>query len=91
VSGSTVRRSLLFSNVHVHDYSLIEDSVILPDVEVGSNVILKRAVVDKRCRIPAGLKVGVDPGEDRRRFPVTEGGVTLVYPEALGQQVHRQR
>ena len=91
VSGSTVRRSLLFSNVHVHDYSLIEDSVILPNVEVGSNVVLKRTVVDKSCRIPNGFQVGVDPELDRRRFPVTEGGIALVYPEALGQQVHWQR
>ena len=30
ISGSTVRRSLLFSNVRVHDFCTIEDSVLLP-------------------------------------------------------------
>ena len=61
VSGSSVRRSLLFSNVHVHSYCSIEDSVILPDVEVHRNVTLKKCIVDKYCTLPAGLQVGVDP------------------------------
>jgi glucose-1-phosphate adenylyltransferase len=91
ISGSTVRRSLLFSNVRVHDYCTIEDSVVLPNVQVGRNAVLKRAVVEKHCRLPEGLTVGVDPGEDRRRFHVTERGITLVIPEMLGQQVHHLR
>ena len=91
ISGSTVRRSLLFSNVRVHDYCTIEDSVVLPSVEVGRNVVLKRAVVEKHCRLPEGLTVGLDPDEDRRRFHVTERGITLVIPEMLGQQVHHLR
>ena len=42
ISGSTVRRSLLFSNVRVHDYCTIEDSVILPNVDVGRRTVLQR-------------------------------------------------
>jgi glucose-1-phosphate adenylyltransferase len=88
VSGSTVRRSLLFSNVRVREYCTIEDSVILPDVEIGTRVVLKRAVVEKGCRLPPDLQVGVDPEADRRRFLVTEGGVTLITPQMLGQEIH---
>jgi glucose-1-phosphate adenylyltransferase len=91
VSGATVRRSVLFSKVRVHDYATIEDSVILPKVEVGRDVVLKRTVVDKHCRLPDGLTVGLDPAEDRRRFHVSEGGIALVIPEMLGQQVHHLR
>jgi glucose-1-phosphate adenylyltransferase len=91
VSGSTVRRSLLFSKVRVHSYCTIEDSVILPNVEIGRHVVLKRAVVDKHCRLPEGLVVGVDQVEDGRRFHVTERGVTLIIPEMLGQQIHHLR
>lgn len=91
VSGSTVKRSLLFSNVRIHDYCDIEDSVILPDVEIGPNVILKRALVDKYCKLPEGLVAGVDPDEDRKRFHVTEKGVTLIVPETLGQRIHHLR
>ena len=91
ISGSTVRRSLLFSNVRVHDYCTIEDSVILPNVDVGRNTVLRKTVVEKHCRLPEGLTVGLDPDEDRRRFHVTKRGITLIIPEMLGQQVHHLR
>jgi glucose-1-phosphate adenylyltransferase len=87
ISGSTVRRSLLFSNVHVHSYSNIEDSVILPNVEIGRNVRLKRVVVDKNCVIPEGLTVGYDQEEDHKRFYVTDKNITLITPKMLGQSM----
>ncbi|MFN0314144.1 MAG: glucose-1-phosphate adenylyltransferase [Burkholderiales bacterium] len=87
ISGSVVRRSLLFSNVHVHSYCNIEDSVILPDVEIHRNVKLRRCVVDKRCVLPEGFTAGFDPGQDAKRFHVTEKGVTLITPAMLGQKV----
>ncbi|HMJ49146.1 MAG TPA: glucose-1-phosphate adenylyltransferase, partial [Burkholderiales bacterium] len=67
ISGSLVKRSLLFSNVHVHDYCTIEDSVILPDVDVGAGSVLKHTVVDKYCKLPPGFSAGVNPVEDRKR------------------------
>ena len=88
ISGAMVRRSLLFSNVHVRSYSNIEDSVILPNVDIGRNVRFKRVVVDKNCVIPEGLTVGLDREEDRKRFYVTDKGITLVTPEMLGQKIH---
>ena len=86
ISGARVRRSLLFSNVHVHDHATIDSSVVLPNVDIGRNVILKRTVVDGHCRIPPGLTAGIDPEEDRRRFHVTAQGVTLIVPGMLGQR-----
>jgi glucose-1-phosphate adenylyltransferase len=88
VSGATVRRSMLFSKVRVNDGSLVEDSLLLPDVVVGHNVVLKRVIVDKHCVLPDGIKIGVYPAEDRCRFTVTEKGITLVTPEMLGQGLH---
>ncbi len=35
-----------------------------------------------------GLRVGVDPAEDRARFTVTGQGITLVTPEMLQQALH---
>jgi glucose-1-phosphate adenylyltransferase len=37
------------------------------------------------------MVAGVNPEEDRRRFYVTEKGVTLITPEMLGQRVHQVR
>jgi glucose-1-phosphate adenylyltransferase len=79
---------MLFSNVLVHSYSNIEDSVLLPNVIVSRSVTLKRVVVDKNCVIPEGLTVGVNPEEDKKRFFVTDKGITLITPEMLGQDVH---
>jgi len=83
VSGATVRRSILFSKVRVAEHSLIEDSLLLPDVVVGRHVVLRKVVVDKRCILPDGFRAGVDPDQDRARFHVTEGGVTLITPAML--------
>jgi glucose-1-phosphate adenylyltransferase len=91
VSGSVVRRSLLFSDVRVNGYCTIEDSVLLPNVDVCRDVTLKRVIVDKNCKIPDGIVVGVNPEEDRKRFHVTPNGVTLITPEMLGQKTHQFR
>ncbi len=91
ISGALVERSLLFTNVFVHSYSHIQDSVILPDVSVGRSCRLQRAVVDKGCELPEGLVVGEEPIEDARRFHRTPEGVTLITPDMLGQHLHRGR
>ena len=91
ISGSRVHRSLLFSGVHVHSYCTVEESVVLPNVDIARNVVLKRAVIDKHCKLPPGLSVGVDPEQDRKRFHVTERGITLVTPDMLGQHLHYRR
>ncbi len=88
ITGSLIRRSLLFSGVRVHSYSHIEDSVILPEVEIRRNCRLKRCVIDKKACIPEGTVIGEDPEEDARRFYRSEGGVVLVTPDMLGQNIH---
>jgi glucose-1-phosphate adenylyltransferase len=87
VSGSTVRRSMLFSSVMVHSYSLLEDSIVLPHVKIGRSCRLKKCIVDKRCVIPESTQIGLDPVADRQRFRVTDSGITLVTRQMLGQEV----
>ncbi|MEK7733907.1 MAG: glucose-1-phosphate adenylyltransferase, partial [Pseudomonadota bacterium] len=91
ISGATVRRSLLFSNVRVNSYSTVEDSVILPNVYVGRYCEIYRAIIDKGCRLPDGTIIGQDSIADAKRFHVTENGITLVTPEMLGQELHHVR
>jgi glucose-1-phosphate adenylyltransferase len=88
ISGATVRRSVLFSNVRVGEGAYLEEAVVLPDVRVGQGAILKKVVIDRGCMIPPGMSIGVNPAEDAQRFHVSSGGVTLVTPEMLGQNLH---
>ena len=78
-----VKRSILFTNVRVHNHCRVEDSVVLPGAEIGPYAVVRNAIIDKRCRIPEGMTIGVDPIADELRFEVTEKGRVLVVPEML--------
>jgi len=83
ISGGTVRRSMLFNGVRINSHSVIEDSVLLPSVDVGRHARLHKTVIAEGCRIPEGLEVGLDHELDRSRFHVSGEGVTLVTPAML--------
>jgi glucose-1-phosphate adenylyltransferase len=83
ISGSSIRRSLLFTGVHVHSYGTIENAVILPYVEIGRRARLNNVIVDRGVRIPPDLVVGEDPDEDARRFRRTGQGVCLITQAML--------
>jgi glucose-1-phosphate adenylyltransferase len=85
LSGATVRGSMVFTGVRVHSYAIIEDSMLLPNVEVGRHCVLKKCIIDKNSVIPPGMQIGVDPVLDKKRFRVTDSGITLVTKEMLGQ------
>jgi glucose-1-phosphate adenylyltransferase len=88
VSGSTVRSSMLFSEVRLHSFCTVSESVLLPQVEVGRGAMLSRVLVDQGTKIPPGLRAGIDHEEDRKRgFFVTEKGITLITPGMLGQNL----
>ena len=78
VSGAAVRHSLLFTGVHTHSFSTVENGVILPYVQIGRHARLKNVVVDRGVHIPEGLVVGEDPNADAARFRRTDRGVCLI-------------
>jgi glucose-1-phosphate adenylyltransferase len=83
VSGSHVALSVLFSNVRVHSFCHIDQAVILPRSEIGENCRLTKVVIDRGCKIPAGMVIGEDAELDAQRFFRTETGVVLVTCEML--------
>ncbi len=89
VSGSEVRRSVLFTGVHVHSFSSVEEAIILPGADIGRHCRLRKVVIDEGCRIPDGMTIGFDAGADARRFYRSPHGVVLVTSamvKALGER-----
>ena len=91
ISGATVRHSLLFSDVRVNSHAVLQDVVVLPNVKIGRHSRITKAIIDKWCELPEGTVIGEDPKHDAERFYVSPGGVVLVTPEMLGQEVHHVR
>lgn len=88
ISGAVVRHSMVFSNVVVNAHSEIEDSMLLPQVTIGQNCRISKAIIEKGCVVPNGTVIGENLEEDKKRFYVSEGGIVLVTPEMLGQKLH---
>jgi glucose-1-phosphate adenylyltransferase len=78
ISGANLRRSLLFTGVHVHSYAQLEGAVVLPYADIGRNARLTDVVIDRGVKIPEGLVVGEDPKRDVDRFRRTDRGICLI-------------
>lgn len=91
VSGSVVKKSVLFSNVRINSYSVIKDSLLLPEVNVGRNCRITKTIIEEGCQIPEGTIIGENRADDEKRFHVSPGGVVLVTPDMLGNKRHYVR
>jgi glucose-1-phosphate adenylyltransferase len=86
ISGAKVRHSLLFSNVRVNSYSTLQDSIVLPDTNIGRHCRITKAIIEKGCEVPEGTVIGENRAEDEHKYYVSPGGVVLVTPDMLGQK-----
>ncbi len=78
VSGGTVRRSILSPGVFVHSYAEVDGCVLMHDVRIGRNAVVRNAIIDKNVIIPPGVEIGVDPEADRERFHVSDNGIVVI-------------
>ncbi|MEA2009768.1 MAG: glucose-1-phosphate adenylyltransferase [Actinomycetota bacterium] len=78
ISGGMARRSIISSDVRLHSYASVEDSLLLQGVSVGRGAVVRRAIIDKNVEIPDGAQIGVDEQADRDRFTVTESGLVVI-------------
>lgn len=86
ISGTEVRNSCLFTNVHSNSYAVLEQAVVLPGVVINRSARLRQVVIDRGVIIPEGLVVGEDPVEDAKWFRVTERGTTLITQTMLDKR-----
>ena len=79
ISGGRVLRSVLSRGVRVNSYCEVENSILMPDVEVGRYSRIRRAIVSTGVKIPESTTIGFDLEADRAKgFAVTEGGIAVV-------------
>ncbi|WP_418304164.1 glucose-1-phosphate adenylyltransferase [Paracoccus indicus] len=86
VSGTEIRNSLLFTEVHTNSYAILDHAVVLPYVTVERHARLRNVVIDRGVTIPEGLIVGEDPLDDAKWFRVSDKGVTLITQDMLDRR-----
>jgi glucose-1-phosphate adenylyltransferase len=78
ISGSAIHRSLIFTGVRAHSFSVLDEAVVLPGCQIGRRAQLRRVVVDRGVIIPEGMVVGEDASLDAKRFRRTDNGICLI-------------
>ncbi len=78
VSGGTVRNSVLGRRVFVHSWSLVEDSIVMDNCDIGRRAKIRRAILDKNVRVPPDAEIGYDLERDRQHHKVTDSGIVVV-------------
>jgi glucose-1-phosphate adenylyltransferase len=78
ISGKRLERSVLSYNVRINNNSEVAESVLMEGVSVGSDVKIKRAIIDKDVDVPSGTVIGYDAEADKRHFFVSDSGIVVV-------------
>lgn len=78
ISGGHITRSVIGPRVEVHNGSLVDECVVMGGVRIGKYARLRRAIIEESTVIPDGAVVGFDEEQDRKRFKVTEQGITVI-------------
>jgi glucose-1-phosphate adenylyltransferase len=79
ISGGAVEQSVLSPGVIVERDAWVSQSVIFDDTFIEPGAKIRRAIIDKECRVRAGALIGFDNTLDKARgCTVTESGIVVV-------------
>jgi len=77
IEGGLVERSVLSSNVKIHDKAQVRNSILMEGVVVGEGAKIQNAIIDKEVTIPPGSSIGYDAESDKEKFVLTSSGITI--------------
>jgi glucose-1-phosphate adenylyltransferase len=78
ISGGGVNHSILFPRVRVRDGAIVNSSILFDGVVVGEGAQLRNCIIEKDVEVPPREQIGMDLGQDRERFGVSEQGIAVV-------------
>ncbi|MFT5924973.1 MAG: glucose-1-phosphate adenylyltransferase [Paraglaciecola sp.] len=76
--------------MNVYSYSKIEQSVILPQVDIAQHIKINRSIIDTGCRIPEGMITGINKEHDIARRSHISQDVILVTKDMLNKEDNQQ-
>ena len=82
VRGAQLRHSILYSDVHIDEQSVIEDSLLLPGVRIGKRCRIRNAIIDANTHIPDDTDIGFGGLSESLKYTVTEAGVVVVAADS---------
>ena len=87
ISGGRVVRSVLSTGVRVNSYCEVEYSILMPNVKIGRNSRVRRAIIDTGVEIPESSVIGFDAADDRARgYTLTDSGIVVVPGDVDGHE-----
>ena len=78
ISGGMVRDSVLSPDVRVNSYAEVDASILFSHVSVGRHCHIRKTIIDRHVELPEGTVIGYDTAADRKKYFVTESGITVV-------------
>ncbi len=78
LAGGEVVNTVLGRRVFIDNGAVVQDSIVMDGCHIGAGAKIKRAIIDKNARVPAGAKIGFDVEQDRDRFHVSDSGIVVV-------------
>lgn len=88
INGAVLDHAMLRRAVHIEPDASVDHCVVMDRCVIGRGARLRRVILDQDNFVPPGEVIGHDRARDRERFPVSEGGVTVVprgYFRAAGR------
>jgi glucose-1-phosphate adenylyltransferase len=85
IQSAVLDQVLLGYDCFVHAKASVQHSLLLSGCDVGEGAQLKNVLSDKNCTIAPGARIGIDPQEDKERFPFISPEGIVVLPK--GTQV----
>jgi glucose-1-phosphate adenylyltransferase len=59
----------------------------MDNCDIGRGAKVRRAILDKNVKVPAGTTIGFDPEADLARFHITENGLVVLTGERSSVEI----